>query len=115
MKQFGLPKCCVLRKNGEFKRVYQAGRRLYGEGFAIIYLANNLPQSRLGISVQRKVGNAVRRNRIKRLVREVFRLHRAEFPQQADIIITVRPGITINTTADMYAAMGSVLLLSEKR
>jgi ribonuclease P protein component len=37
------------------------------------------------------VGNAVRRNRIKRIVRETFRLHREIFPQSSDIVFTIRP------------------------
>ena len=86
-----LPKQHLLRKNGEFQCVYRAGTRLRGKGFAIIYLANTLPWSRLGVSVPRKVGNAVQRNRIKRLLRESFRLHRNQFPANSDIVITIRP------------------------
>ena len=92
MKQFGLPKSCLLRKTAEFNRVYSRGRRLYGKGFALICLRGDQQHSRLGISVPRKVGNAVRRNRIKRLVRETFRLHRPIFPGSSDIVFTVRPG-----------------------
>ncbi len=67
----------------------------------MIVLANDLSYNRLGISVHRKAGNAVRRNRIKRLIREVFRLHRALFPSAADIVLTVRPGFAINSLPDM--------------
>ncbi|PIE57403.1 MAG: ribonuclease P protein component [Desulfobulbus propionicus] len=109
MKRFGLPKKDLLKTNREFNRVYQVGRRLYGDGFIIIYLANNRLQSRLGISVQRKVGSAVQRNRIKRLVREVFRLHRDQFPEQADIVVAVRPGMSWKTAHTLHEAMVSVL------
>jgi ribonuclease P protein component len=47
---------------------------------------------RLGISVSRKVGNAVCRNRIKRWLREYFRLHRAEFYSVTDLSVVVKPG-----------------------
>lgn len=95
MKRFGLPKTCLLRNTGEFNQVYRSGRRLRGQGFALIYLAGDQDKSRLGISVHRKVGNAVRRNRIKRIVRETFRLHRDIFPRSCDIVFTVRPGFSL--------------------
>ena len=71
----------------------------------MVFLANTLAYNRLGISVQRKAGNAVRRNRIKRLIREVFRLHRDRFPQSADIVLTVRPECVINNLPDMCASL----------
>jgi ribonuclease P protein component len=51
-------------------------------------------RSRLGISVPKKVGNAVQRNRIKRIIREAFRLHNGIFPQGSDIVFAVRPGFS---------------------
>jgi ribonuclease P protein component len=47
-------------------------------------------RTRLGITVARQVGNAVRRNRIKRLVREVFRQHRELFPERADLVVIAK-------------------------
>src|SRR5690606_8970974 len=49
------------------------------------------PSPRLGLSVSRRVGTAPRRNRIKRLLREAFRLMRHDFPRAYDIVIVVRP------------------------
>lgn len=105
MDRCTLPKQHLLRTTGEFQRVYRSGRRLRGEGFALIFLANALAHNRLGISVHRKAGNAVRRNRIKRLIREVFRLHRDRFPPSADIVFTVRPEFAINSLLDMHASV----------
>jgi ribonuclease P protein component len=50
-----------------------------------------LPHPRLGMSVNRKVGNAVRRNRIRRLIRESFRLMQHDFPAGYDLVVVVRP------------------------
>ena len=105
MLRYGLPKSCLLRKTGEFNQVYRGGLRLRGNGFALIYLPADQPDSRLGISVHRKVGNAVRRNRIKRIVRETFRLHREIFPQSSDIVFTVRPEFSLDGMHAVRAAV----------
>ena len=81
--------------------MYRNGSRLYGKGFTLVYLLNKesssrFTGSRLGISVPRKVGNAVQRNRIKRIIREAFRLHGDVFPQGSDIVFAVRPGFPLS-------------------
>lgn len=108
MKRFGLPKSSLLRKTREFNLVYRGGKRLHGKGFALIYLTAEQPASRLGISVQKKVGNAVRRNRIKRIVRETFRLHREIFPRSSDIVFAIRPGFSLNGMLEVRAAVAGI-------
>lgn len=109
MDRFTLSKQHLLRTTGEFQRVYRSGKRLYGDGYALIFLTNTLEYNRLGISVHRKAGNAVRRNRIKRLIREVFRLNRGLFPVAADVVLTVRPGFAINSLHDMHASVARII------
>ncbi|PID71889.1 MAG: ribonuclease P protein component [Desulfobulbus propionicus] len=92
MKPLGLPKTGILRKNREFNKVYHAGKRVYGDNFVVVTLPNQYAWSRLGVSVPKKVGGAVRRNRIKRIVREVFRLNQHIFPENSDVVIAIRPG-----------------------
>jgi ribonuclease P protein component len=91
LKRYGLPKKCLLRKSAEFEQVYKQGKRLYGENFALIYQQNTLGYNRLGISVHRQIRGAVKRNRIKRIIRESFRLNREQYPSSADIVFTVKP------------------------
>ncbi len=109
MSNSELPKSSLLRKSREFNRVYRFGQRLYGEGFAIIYASNDLDRNRLGMSVPKKVGTAVRRNRIKRIIREVFRSNRESFPPCADIVITVRPGMYVGKSTDFLQRVTAVL------
>jgi ribonuclease P protein component len=65
-----------LRKRGEYTRVYERGARLRGRFMTCFALPNGLDSPRLGIAASQKIGNAVTRNRAKRLVRELFRAHK---------------------------------------
>ncbi|AEH44515.1 ribonuclease P protein component [Thermodesulfatator indicus DSM 15286] len=82
-----------LRRRREYERVYRQGKRLSLPYLRIILAPNQLGHSRLGLSVSKKVGNAVKRNYIKRILREVFRRNRDIFPLSHDIVIIPRAKI----------------------
>ncbi|MDD3618883.1 MAG: ribonuclease P protein component [Desulfobulbaceae bacterium] len=109
MKRFGLPKQDLLRKSWEFMLVYRRGKRLKGSGFTLVFVANELSCSRLGISVHRMIRGAVRRNRIKRMIREAFRLRRDLFPQQCDIVVTVSPDFGFSSTGSLQTAVADLV------
>ena len=80
-----------LRKRADFARVY-ARRCSVSDALLLIFVdANGLEHPRIGLSVSRKVGGAVVRNRWKRLLREAFRLSQTELPPGLDIIAIPRP------------------------
>jgi ribonuclease P protein component len=79
-----------LKKRYEFRRVQLSGRRIHTPHFLVVVQANALPNTRLGITVTKKVGTAVERNRIKRVVREVFRRNRFLFPASHDVVFIAK-------------------------
>jgi ribonuclease P protein component len=84
--RLGFPKSLRLRSKREFDDVY-ALRCKAADGVLLLFARpNGLPQSRIGLSVSRKVGPAVVRNRVKRLLREAFRLSQSDFPRGLDLV-----------------------------
>ena len=81
-----------LKKRYEFRQVQLSGRRIHTPHFLIVVQPNALSTTRLGITVTKKVGSAVQRNRIKRVVREVFRRNRALFPASHDVVFIAKRG-----------------------
>ena len=91
MADLGFPSRMRVRLDRDFRRAYSARLRR-DLGFAsMLAAANGLQHPRLGISIGRRVGTAVRRNRIKRLLREAFRLEQRGMPAGVDLIVQVRP------------------------
>ncbi|OYW23011.1 MAG: ribonuclease P protein component [Planctomycetales bacterium 12-60-4] len=81
------PKQSRLVTKADFDRVYKQ-RCKAGDGVLLVFGApNDLGRTRLGLSVSRKVGNAVVRNRQKRLLREAFRLGQHQLPRGIDLIV----------------------------
>src|SRR5437879_3276695 len=79
-----------LRRPADFRRVYDR-RRSASDDWLIVYgCENGLPHLRLGLSVSRKVGPAVVRNRLRRLYREAFRLTRHQLASGLDLVLIPR-------------------------
>jgi ribonuclease P protein component len=89
-KPLGYRRVEHLRRPADFRRVYER-RRSVSDDWLIVYgRENELPHSRLGLSVSRKVGGAVQRNRLRRLYKEAFRLKRADMPTGIDLVLIPR-------------------------
>ena len=81
-----------IRNRNDFLRIYAEGRRYVCPEFVGFYLRTGNALSRLGMSIGRKVGPSVVRNRLKRRIREVFRLHKHLLKPGYDIVIDGRKG-----------------------
>ncbi|HZZ77542.1 MAG TPA: ribonuclease P protein component [Gemmataceae bacterium] len=79
-----------LRSGSDFKRVYDRRCSVSNQWLIVYGCPNGLDRLRVGLSVSRKVGNAVQRNFFKRLYREAFRLTRAELPAGLDLVMLPR-------------------------
>jgi ribonuclease P protein component len=82
-----------MRARADFLRVQASPRKAPGPSFVVLASPRDdgAGETRLGIVASKKVGNAVQRNRAKRLVREVFRRHRAALPPGLDLVVIARP------------------------
>lgn len=84
------PRACRLVRRIDFEAVYRDGRRRSSQPFVVFCRPNGRPFSRFGLSVRKAEGGAVVRNRIRRRVREILRLHRLEIAPGWDIVIHPR-------------------------
>ncbi len=98
--RYTYPRSHRLRTRAEFSRVFDARVRASNGPLTVYAIPNDVLHPRLGIALTRKVGNAVRRNRIKRLLRETFRVHQHDLPRAYDFVVAVRPHVPI--TLDEY-------------
>jgi ribonuclease P protein component len=87
----GFPKSERLLKRSDFVRLSGQGRKIHAQHFLILCVENGSSSVRIGITASRKTGGAVVRNRVKRMVREFYRLNKGLFPA-ADYNIIAKPG-----------------------
>ena len=79
-----------LKKRWEFQRAYQNGRKYWNRNFVIYVLNTDTKRLRLGITVSKKTGKSVQRNRVKRLIRESFRQLRPKMKVGYDVVVVGR-------------------------
>ena len=89
----------ILNQNADFQRLYRSGA-FCSLGSALLYVRpNRLPYNRLGITAGKKIGNAVRRNRAKRIIREAYRAAEPQLPIGIDLVVVARSALPEQSSA----------------
>lgn len=91
----------ILKDNKVFTRCFRKGNFASCEFVTAYFIPNKSPYNRIGISVGKKNGNAVQRNRIKRIIRAAYRLNESKFPIGYDIVFAARNNIAEKKSKDI--------------
>mgnify|MGYP001271057279 CR=1 FL=1 len=113
-----LPRHCRIVKKADFQQAFSKGFTRKSQHLKAVIYPNGGEWSRIGLAVSRKVGNAVQRNRLKRRLREIFRLHRDLAPEVRDIIFIPRPGcaaLAFETLAEEAQSLIAIELAQRSR
>jgi ribonuclease P protein component len=114
MKQNTLTKEKRLISNLQFKYVLVNGHCFHNKVLTLYMAENKCGHVRLGVSVGKTNGNAVKRNRLKRLIREVFRKHQEQIPNNYDYLVMIKKGVK-QTTFEQIKSSFLTLVISAKK
>jgi len=104
----GFPKAARVRRRWEYLAIGRRGRRRHAPHFVVLTTPRSGP-ARLGVTVSRKVGDAVVRNRVKRRVRELFRRDPARLVPGHDVVVIARSGAGALETAEIARELTAAL------
>lgn len=100
----------ILKDNGGFMRCYKKGRRVSCDWLCVHFFPNKTPYNRLGITAGKKLGNAVTRNRVKRIIRAAYRNSEKDIPIGYDIVFVGRNDIGQKKSCDVENFIKSRLI-----
>ena len=108
MKKYSLTKGEKVLKSSEYRNILKGGKSRTTEHFRIFICPNSINKQRLGITASRRVGSSVKRNRIKRLLREFFRLHKACLHTSSEHLFIENPGADRLDSAGLRAELKNI-------
>jgi len=89
-----------IRKSEDFRVIYAKGKKVASDSFTLFILGQGIGQGRLGITITKKLGKATARNRVKRILREIFRKNKERIGN-LDVVINARAGIRGKTQREL--------------
>ncbi|MBC8586711.1 ribonuclease P protein component [Paratissierella segnis] len=101
-----------LRKNIEFKRVYNKGKNYWNGDLTLYVKKNGLRETRLGITITKKIGNAVVRNKIRRRIKEIYRLNHHRVKNGYDLIFIPKKNVVGLSYKELEKSLIHVLRMS---
>ena len=104
MKRFSLTRNERIRKPTDYLRIQRTGDRIVSNHFVFFFAENHVSIPRIGLIVSRKVGNAVVRNRVKRLIRQAFRQHKETVSGNVDVLVLAKPSAATLVYTDFVQA-----------
>ncbi|GAA5412145.1 ribonuclease P protein component [Streptococcus uberis] len=108
-----MEKAYRIKRNSDFQAIYENGKSVANRQFVVYtYKNRDLKHFRLGISVSKKLGNAVTRNRIKRAIRENFKVHKQNIIAKDIIVIARQPAKDMNTL-EIQSSLEHVLKIAK--
>lgn len=108
MGKFSFLKTDRILKRSDFIRLSKSNTKVHTDCFIVAVLKGDCDNVRIGITVTKRVGNAVQRNRIKRLVREYFRLNKQNIMRDLDINIIVKKKVALLSSKQVFKSLGIV-------
>ena len=110
MRRYSFPKQERLLNRKDFVNLNRLGKRYHTKHFLVIIEENKTEINRLGVTVTKKIGNAVKRNRVKRLAREFYRLNKHHFSKDCDIVIIGKKNSFLLNYKDIKEELGEIIL-----
>lgn len=101
-----------LRKNIEFKRVYSKGKNYWNRNLILYIKKNGLEETRLGITITKKIGNAVVRNKIRRKIKEIYRKNYPNIKSGYDLIIIPKKNVIDLSYQELESSLIHILKIS---
>lgn len=102
-----------LRNNREFKIVYNKGRNFWNRNLILYKSKNDLKETRLGITITKKFGNAVIRNRVRRRINEIYRLNLYRIKDGYDLVIIPKKNVIDISYEELESALEHILKISK--
>lgn len=103
------PKSARVRSGEEFRKALRAGQRIRTPALTVFVSREEGSQSRFGLIVPRRIGNAVTRNRVKRVLRELYRRSRKKIDSESILVVRADPGIATLRYGEIEREFGEAL------